>query len=65
MGCRALLGVPVCTSSADPLGRSWLALSLEWYVTEIPCSLADLGHREVSIGASEALAICESIRLSL
>jgi hypothetical protein len=27
--------------------------------------LADLGHREVGIGASEALAACESIRISL
>ncbi len=28
-------------------------------------SLADLGHRVVGIGASEALAGCESIRISL
>jgi len=27
--------------------------------------LADLGHRVVGIGASEALAACESIRISL
>jgi len=26
--------------------------------------LADLGHREVGIGPSEALAACESIRIS-
>jgi hypothetical protein len=33
--------------------------------TEADCRLADLGHREVGIGPSEALAVSESIRISL
>ena len=28
-------------------------------------SLADLGHREFGVGPSEALAVCELIRISL
>ena len=31
----------------------------------LPGSLADLGHRKVGIGPSEALAACESIRIFL
>lgn len=52
----------VSVSTEDELASA--LTGVQWRVG-LPGSLADLGHREVGIGPSEALAACESIRISL
>ncbi len=65
----ALWGVPFGKSKRSTEEELASALTgVHWHVESplsLPGSLADLRHREVGIGASETLAACKSIRISL